>query len=446
MPNEPIVIDAEKKLQELSASLDTMRTSLLGEVEKLRGKDREEIQASIAEVTTVMAGLKDDLKRMQEDKLPGLEVVDPKKHRTERAFKDKFSLHRYTKALVKTAMPHCPVDIGDCGYEIEAMNQMSLKKKGATAFEVIQHASQNVGQDSAGGVFVPQEVSTAMIPELVAQMVAARAGVQVLTGLVGNMSWPKKVSGVVGQWLDTEAEQSITTETLVFGVVNARPHPYAAAVPITWLALQQPSVSIEGLVRQDFAEKLGLLHDKANFLGTGQQGQPRGVYNHGDIGSVSWSGVQFGSAALTGGLGDYDNSLDKLRDHYHQLREANAVGNGQSLGWVAAPDALLKFEKAKDLNGMPMYLTKDQPQVERLIGYPVHWSTALDQSDAAEFFMFGKWNEMIDANWGGLQFAVSDSHASNFLTGVVVIRAIGSSDVVVRQPTAFSKATSFSAA
>ena len=55
-------------------------------------------------------------------------------------------------------------------------------------------------------------------------------------------------SGLAGQWLDTEAEQAITTETLVFGSVRATPHPYAAAVPITWLALRQPAISMVGAV------------------------------------------------------------------------------------------------------------------------------------------------------------------------------------------------------
>jgi HK97 family phage major capsid protein len=291
-------------------------------------------------------------------------------------------------------------------------------------------------------VFVPLEVSTSIIPELVATTVAGRAGMQFLTGLSGDMSWTKKVSGVTGQWLDTESEQEINTETLVFGSVRATQHPYAAAVPLTWLMLRQPAIAMEAVVRQDLVEKLGLLLDLGAIKGLGQQGQPRGVDLWPDVSTESWSGTQFGSSAGSGGDTTYDTSLDKLRNMHFDLENADALGNGQSLAWIAEPSVAHKLSKTTNRDGDPMYLTKDQPNIRTLLGYPLITSTAMSNADTADgFLMFGKWNEAILASWGGMEFAISDSHASNFLTGVVVIRAISSADVVVRQPKAFTSAT-----
>ena len=438
------IASAEEEAKKLRAELLALRTDLSKEAEAARGKDREALQAELHSVKETLGKVTEQLAAHERDKMPGLEVLDPKKHKTEKDAKDKFSFFNHMKMSIKSVRPDSPIDEKDFAFEFDVLNEFSLKRKGASLPEVVSHASQNVGQDSAGGVFVPMEVSTAIIPELVATTVSGRSGIQFLTGLSGDMSWPKKVSGVTGQWLDTEAEESITTETLAFGSLRMTPHPYAAAVPLTWLSLRQPAISMEAVVRQDMTEKLGLLLDQGLIKGTGQQGQPRGIdTGNWGISTESWSGTVFGSTATTDGATTKDTTLATLRNMHYDLESANALGDGRTLAWIAEPSVTHKLSKVTDSEGRGMYIGLNEPNVRTLLGYPVITSTAMTNGSTSDgFLLFGKFNEAIAGFWGGMEFAVSNAHASNFLTGVVVIRAISTADLVVRQSAAFSSATS----
>lgn len=438
---EQVTTNVEQEIIKLSAKLDEHRSSLAKEAEEARGKIREDLLAEVASVTARLDKLDHQLKDLEVERIDGLEVFDPKKDGAKEEGK-KIMLSALCKIAAKIAVPQAPIAASEYAFEMSVLDELSMKKHGAKAMEVVKHASQNVGQDSAGGVFVPQVVADSIIPELTANMVSLQAGVPVMNGLQGNMSFPKKISGVTGMWLDTEAEESIVQETLTFGSISARPHPYAAATGITWLALQQPNIAIEGLVRQDFSVNLGLLWDLAILTGSGVSGQPKGIKNWAGIGTTSWSGTVFGSTLGSGGLATYDTSQDKLRAHHQDLRAANALGNGTGLAWIAEPDVLTKLESVQDTTGKKVYVETNEPSISRLMRAPVYSTTQINQGTSDGFLLYGKFAEAMLLNWGGLQFAMTDSHSTNFLTGVSVIRAIGACDVIVRQPTAFSLATS----
>ncbi len=425
-------IDAGKELDKLVARFDERLAASRKEADEAHGKEREKLQAQVAALEAKFEATRATQTQAESWKIKGLEVVDPKNPSHFRKGVERLSVARYIRALVAECRNgNKGMDLSDCGLEIEVIRHM----EGVA----VEKASQNVGASSAGGALVPTELSTELIPELVAQMVAAKAGVRTISGLVGNMSWVRHESGVAGGYLDTEAEASMSEETLVFGTVTASPKPLGAAVGITWLAMKQPAVSMEALVRGDIVSKLALLKDKSIFKGTGQSGQPRGIANTSGINSVTWSttGVTYGGAT--------DETQGLLRQFYHSLREDNALGNGANIAWVMAPDAAMRLETILDADGKPLYVGLNEPSVQRLLGFPVYTSTQLDQTDTDEFFLFGKFDECIDANWGTIELDVTNAHSTDFLKGRFLVRAIMQHDVAVRQPEAFALASAFDA-
>ena len=435
MNPETQVIDAQKELEKLiqGGAFDERIKAALRLADEARGKEREELQKRIATLEAKYEAAKESQKTAESWKVKGLEVADPKNASHFRKGVEKFSVFRYIKTLVTSGENgKFNVDLSDCGLELEVRKHMQ-------ELAVIK-ASQNVGASSAGGALVPIEVQSELIPDLLAQSIASRAGVRTMTGLVGNMSWVRQETGVTGGYLDTEAEDSISEETITFGTVTASPKPLGAAVGITWLAMRQPAISMEALVRQDIVARLALLKDNSIFRGSGAQGIPRGIANWPGINSVAW-----GTTGITYG-GANDETQDLLRQFIHKLREDNALGNGQNLAWVMEPDATLRMETIKDADGRGLYVGLNEPQLKTLLSYPTLNSTVLDTGDDEDaFFLFGKFDECFDANWGTIELDVTNSHASDFLKGRVVVRAIMQHDVAVRQPECFALATDFDA-
>jgi len=428
----PQVIDAGKELEKLLATFDTRIAAAIRASDEAHGKEREQLQAEVAELKAKQSAAEKAKATSDGWKVKGLEVVDPKNPAHFRKGVERASFFRYVKTLAADGINgKYGLDLSDCGLELELRTHMQEVS--------VTRASQNVGASSAGGALVPIEMQNELIPELLAASVAAKSGVTVVTGLVGNMSWPKHLTGVAGGYLDTEAEASISEETLTFGTVTASPHPLGAAVGITWLGMRQPAISMEATVRGDLVTKLALLKDKSIFKGSGQSGQPRGIVNWPNIGGVNWgTGITYGGAS--------DTSQDKLREHYNDLENANALGDERGLSWVAQPAARQKLARVKDADGRTLYIAVGEPTVRNLLGYPVYTSTQLNNAAVTDaFLLFGKFSECIDANWGSIELDITNSHSSDFLKGRVLVRAIMQHDVAVRYPEAFSLASSLNA-
>ena len=422
-----------------------------GQIEKLqkdsdeaRGKDREELLAAIADVKEIASQAQKSIDEAERRRLPGLEVMDPAKD-TQKQANEKFSLFRYAQYKAAIAFGNQAPGLWDlvnrtCGLEMAVVKEMSDRTDSDPAG--IDKAQQHIGTDQPGGIFVPSQVDQTVIGDLKATSVFMQAGVMNLGGFTGIMVFPKKLSAVSTQTLNTENEETLTVSTIMFGDIEVRPRPYGAAVKMSWQQMRHSAISMEAILRQDMAEELGLLVDLHIGKGSGQSGQPIGISNTTGIGSISWSGVTFGTAT--------DTSQATLRSHYNGLENNNALGNEQSLAWVGQPAARQTLADSLDADGRSLYMAReagrDEATVRRLLGFPVFTSTQLNNAAAsAAFWLFGRMNQAIHATYGGLDFAATDSDSTDFLSGSVKIRAIGEHDVAVRYPEAFNLASSFDA-
>jgi len=59
----------------------------------------------------------------------------------------------------------------------------------------------------------------------------------------------------------------------------------------------------------------------------------------------------------------------------------------------------------------------------------------------AATMIFADWSQLVIASWGVLELKATESHGSNFASGITTIRAIASVDIGIRNAGAFSVAT-----
>lgn len=111
----------------------------------------------------------------------------------------------------------------------------------------------------------------------------------VLAGLVGNVDIPKQTTKTSATWIgeDSSAVQS----DIDFGLISLRPKTLAARSEITRRLLNQSSLGVEALVRDDLAKSLALALDYAGFYGDGSSNAPIGINATSGIGFKGFAGT-----------------------------------------------------------------------------------------------------------------------------------------------------------
>ena len=105
-----------------------------------------------------------------------------------------------------------------------------------------------------------------------------QAGATMLTGLSGNVKIPKKTAASSAGWISSEGGASAESEPTV-GQVTMAPKVLGAHTDITRLMMQQSSLDVEALVRNDLTASIALAIDLGALAGSGSSGQPTGVQN-----------------------------------------------------------------------------------------------------------------------------------------------------------------------
>ena len=266
------------------------------------------------------------------------------------------------------------------------------------------------GTGNVGGYTVATQLQS-LVELLRNKMVALKAGVQVLGGLQGNISFPTQSGAGTAYWLAETG--NITESTQGLGQINSTPHRLGAYTEFSKQLLAQSSIDVEGFVRNDLATVLALAIDKAILEGSGSSNQPTGVLN--------WSGkstdVTFGAAPTFAKVVSFETNINT----------ANADIGG--MAFITTPAVVGAWKTtAKIGSTYPVYLIENG----MANGYPV-LSTNQVSSDKV---LFGNWQSALLAQWGGTDVLV-DPYGSQAIAGLIRIVTQTYVDVVVRQPKAF---------
>jgi HK97 family phage major capsid protein len=284
----------------------------------------------------------------------------------------------------------------------------------------------NIGSVAAGGYFKATE-QMSMIEMLRNRLLLGDAGATVITGLVGDVAFPKQTAGGTAYWV---AEGSAPTESQqAIGQVAMSPKTVAGWTDYTRKLMLQASISVENFVRSDLVAILSRAVDLAGLHGSGSSNQPTGVAATSGIGSVA------------GGT----NGAAPTNVHITQLEREVSIDNADvgSLKYLTNPKVRYKLKNTLFTATYGDRFVWGESREQPLNGYPALVSNQVSStltkgsaSGVCSAIFFGNWAELLLGFWSGIDILVDPYSLST--TGSHRVVAFQDVDVAVRHAESFA--------
>ena len=323
---------------------------------------------------------------------------------------------------------------------IRAMANPSDRKaqeEAAFEFECSAEAARQYGKD-AQGIMLPAEVlrswgkrdlNTSDDSTLVAEdyrgndfidilrneSSVMQAGATILRGLQGNVVIPKKTAGASAGWIATEGAASAESE-FTAGSVTMTPKVIGAHTDVTRLLLQQSSLDVENLIRDDLTKSIATAIDLGALAGSGSSGQPTGIASTSGINTTTFAAANPTWAEI--------------------VAMESAVANDNaltgSLGYICRPADFGTLKTTEKATGTAQFVVSPDNSMN---GYNVVRSNQVTSGD----FYFGNFADLLIGMYGGLDITV-DPYALSTSGGVRIV-ALQTVDVAVRHAVSFCKSS-----
>jgi HK97 family phage major capsid protein len=404
---------SERNLESaLEQHLDTLGTKLEGTIEEWREasvQEREAIEGRIKSIENTMAEMKSNLEEERRAHLPGVAVASQAQE------KEAFSLGRACRAIAKKDFSYAP-------YEKEVFDNMNEK-------------AMSVGTDTAGGFIVPEEAILSVIEKLKSRVVAYELGARDMAVSGVPVVLPRMSTSATASWVSENA--TIAASDAAFQQLSLTPKTAAGRVVLSNLLLETSNPAADRIIEEDLGSQLGIAVDSAALIGGGA-GQPMGIISTAGVGTVA--GVAAGSIV---------NGIDKLIDFEQDLQNADAYGG--RLGWAIHPSVLGAIrEMVVDGAGTSVPLGQQvvsEGYADSILGHPYATTTSLTAfaaggaASATNSIIFGNWEDLMIARWGGLRLMASNTSDDAFSKDQTHIRGTIRVDVGLRHTESFSFAS-----
>ncbi|MEY1590712.1 phage major capsid protein [Burkholderia sp. Bmkn7] len=220
--------------------------------------------------------------------------------------------------------------------------------------------SLNTLSSSAGGVLVPENLSSEVIELLRPKSVVRKLGARTLPLSNGNITIPRLKGGAIVGYIG--ADTDIPTTQQQFDDLKLTAKKMAALVPIANDLIKYSGVNpnVDQIVVGDLTAAIGAREDKAFIRDDGTANTPKGLRFWAILGNVI-------SASDGSTLQKIETDLGKAI-----LALENADANLTQPGWIMAPRTFRFLEGLRDGNGNKVY-----PELANgmLKGYPVGKTT-----------------------------------------------------------------------
>ena len=376
-----------------------------------------------------------------------------KRDLADKAISDGISVEEFRGVLLENISNNTPLETpSEIGMTKEEVREFSLVKairamanpsdrkaqeEAAFEFECSAEAARQYGKD-AQGIMLPAEVlrtwkqrdinssdDSTLIAEdyrggdfidvLRNSSSVMQAGATMLRGLQGNVVIPKKTAASSGGWIATEGAAAAESE-FTSGSVTMSPKVIGAFTDATRLLLQQSSLDVENLIRDDLTQSIATAIDLGALAGTGSSGQPTGISATSGINTTTfaaanptWSEIVAMESAVAN-----DNAL-----------------NG-SLGYICRPADFGTLKTTEKATGTAQFVVSPDNSMN---GYNVIRSNQVTSGD----FYFGNFADLLIGMYGGLDIQV-DPYALSTSGGVRIV-ALQTVDVAVRHAVSFCKSS-----
>lgn len=283
---------------------------------------------------------------------------------------------------------------------------------------------QTVTQDSGayGGNTVATDV-LAPIDYLRPRPIVESLGAVFLTGLTGNIQFPKNNGGVTATW-EGEVDE-VANSKMAIGKIEMKPKRLAVSVLVSLQNLMQSSFDMEMYTMNEIRKAVENEIDLAALAGASGGDSPVGILNA--------SGTNVVAIGTNGGALTFPKAVAMETEVYVDNANGarmNYVSNAKVRG--AAKTTVLE-------SGQATYLLQNS----EINGYPFAMSNHIPSNltkgtstSVCSALIFGDFSQLVVGQWGFMDISVDDK--SRKKEGYIEITANVYLDVALKQPTAFT--------
>jgi HK97 family phage major capsid protein/HK97 family phage prohead protease len=276
---------------------------------------------------------------------------------------------------------------------------------------VISNLKATAGYTGDGKNTVATELLSGSFIDVLRNKAVLLQNATMLAGLVGNVDIPKQTSKTSASWIGED--DSAPATDVNFGLVSLRAKTLAARSAITRRLLNQSSLGIEALVRENLARDLALALDYAGFYGDGLANAPVGIKSTSGIGLKTFAGANPTFAELV----EMETAVSLQNADVDSMAYiANAGFRGYAKSTKKFADASMNtiWEQGNTVNGYNALTT--------------------NQVATGDVF-FGNFSDLLVGMWGGLEVMVDPYTGSD--KGQLKIVVMQDVDFAVRRAQSF---------
>lgn len=332
----------------------------------------------------------------------------------------RYSIMRAIQAVVNNR----PLD----GLERECNDEMARKlerqPKGFFLPEEIAadrraHLRTMTATTPADGGYLKSEqlLGSELVEYLRNNSVVAQLGARVISGLQGDVTIPRQLTGATAYWVSETG--SITQSNATFGQIVGKPRRLGTSVPYSKQFLAQSSIDAESFIVRDSDDSIAVELDRVALRGTGGA-EPLGVANlaSGDRSTA----VTFGAAPT------WAKYLEFV---------ANVAANNALVGtpaYVASVASAVKAMSIAKFSGGDTGIWDND-----MVGtFRARWTTQLltSATPVANMVIFGDWSQVLFLEWAGRDVVVDPYSGKKEGNVEVTIQRL--MDVVIRRAKSFA--------
>jgi HK97 family phage major capsid protein len=289
-----------------------------------------------------------------------------------------------------------------------------------------------VGALGTGGALVETTLLAGEFIEVLRNAsVTGQLGARYIGGLQGNIDIPRQDTQSTGYWVGESV--AVTESEATFDKLQLRPKTVGALSTISRLMMIQSTPDIEAVVMTDFVKVMALALDSAALFGSGSSAQPLGIMNTSGIGSVG-----------TGTNGD-NASFDLMIALKNSLLTQNVPM--ANLGFAINGKTWSALANLKASTGTYLWMPTGyigQGPSDRILGDRYAISNQLPSNGtkgtgtALSTAIYGNWQELLIAQWGGIQILLNPYESTYYEAGDVRVRILQTVDIGVRHAPSFA--------
>lgn len=298
--------------------------------------------------------------------------------------------------------------------EFHAEAERRTGRKAQGMFLPMSALEQRVNTTTSGNDLVPTDHrGDQYISPLRNALMARMLGVRVLSGLSGNVTIPKQATNTSVGWV---AENGAVSDTgITTDPVTMTPKHAGGVTEMSRQLIMQSSPDIEQLLRDDLAYMLAKAIDSALIIGGGSN-EPTGV--------LATSGIQTANLATL----SWANVLGMV--------EKLELENATAANWLAGPKVATKLKSTLKSAGIAGYLMEGG----RMADIPAYFTNQVPEKVGSPNklrLILGDWSQVMLGIWSEIDILVNPFDSTAYARGGVLVRAMSTVDIAVRQPKAF---------